>query len=80
MNEDDDIEVVYENIVEFTIDNQDFVIEYSKEQNEFTAIHFDEDEFDFDIIIPNDLSEDMELFDGYILTVDYFKKLVELVK
>jgi hypothetical protein len=80
MNEDDDIEVIYENIVEFTIDDQDFVIEYSKEHNEFTAIHFDEDEFDFDIIIPNDLSEDMELFDGYVLTVDYFKKLVGLVK
>jgi|GEM_PF-5297191 len=74
-------EIVYEFIIEFDYGN--FGIYYNVETKVWIASHYDENEFDDDFIIQDNQNlfvKNMELFEGFILTVSEFKKLEEMIK
>ena len=77
-----DININNLDIYEFEISDQEFTIQYNKTDNEWSAINFDEDKYDYDITFDQESFENgsLELFDQYKLNLELFKKLIEVTK
>ena len=75
-----EITIEKQNIIEFEIPNQEFVIQYVVELKQWLATHPDEEKYDDDILIDEMNDSGLELFDGYILTKEMFEKCKGLVE
>ena len=81
MNEEDinSIPIDYETEVRIQMNGYDFDVVYVIEDDVWFAEAYDEDAYDANIEIPGQLYDDVELFNGYVLTPDTFEKLQHIV-